>query len=127
MLKSEILACIIGDSLFEVGDHTSIAQAWGRYQDKVRINESMNLKIEKLYCEMDEQSTMPKFRAMVSTTYGKLLEVDVDDLGDVREQRDNVFEIRRRGIPLNDKCLYCKAFKETTGKWKFYEVKSQSA
>lgn len=121
MIIDKVKSCMIGESIFKVGDHTALAQGWGNYKDKLTIEEGMNLKIVDIY-SIKEEGTLPQFEALVKTNKGNMLKIKVEDLHDVRNTRENHEELNKVGYDFREGCIYCKGYEEEDGNWRFFNI-----
>ncbi|WP_097027325.1 hypothetical protein [Clostridium peptidivorans] len=121
MVVDKVKSCMIGESIFKIGDHTTLAQGWGRYKEELTIEESMNLKIVDIY-SITEEGRLPQFEALVKTNKGNMLKIKVEDLHDVRNTRENHEELNRIGYDFNEGCIYCKGYEEEDGNWRFFNI-----
>lgn len=122
MLNEKITACMLGESVFKVGDKTSLVYGWNKYKNMVSITDIINLRIIDMYCIFEENSCFPKFKVTVKTLTDKNLEVDVMDLKDVRSIEENHVELKKLGYDFSKGCLYSKGYETCDGKWKFYHI-----
>lgn len=121
MVVDKVKSCMIGESIFKIGDYTTLAQGWGRYKEELTIEESMNLKIVDIY-SITEEGRLPRFEALVKTNKGNMLKIKVEDLHDVRSTRENHEELNRIGYDFNEGCIYCKGYEEEDGNWRFFNI-----
>lgn len=121
MIIDKVKSCMIGESIFKVGDHTALAQGWGSYKDKLTIEEGMNLKIVDIY-SIKEEGALPQFEALVKTNKGNILKIKVEDLHDVRNTRENHEELNKVGYDFQEGCIYCKGYEEEDGNWRFFNI-----
>lgn len=120
--KDRIKACMIGESVFKIGDYSSLAQGWNLYKSKISLEECTVLKIVDLYYVQEEENNLPKFRALVETNKGNVIDVAVVDLDDVRNSKENHEELIKIGYDFQEGCIYCKAYEQLNGEWKFYNI-----
>ncbi|KAJ49708.1 hypothetical protein BD780_002119 [Clostridium tetanomorphum] len=121
MVRDKIKSCMIGESIFKIGDYTSLAQGWNLYKHKLSLEECTVLKIIDLYYVKDE-NYLPKFRAILETNKGNVIDVQVSDLNDVRNSKENREELNKIGYDFEKGCIYCKGYEELSGKWKFFDI-----
>lgn len=122
MSKENIKACMVGESIFKVGDVASLGRGWGRYEDKLSLLECMGLRILELYYVYENDSYLPKFIALVETLTGNTFELDVLDLNDVRNFKENREELNKLGYNFYKGCIYGKGYERLDGSWKFFNV-----
>ncbi|WP_027624267.1 hypothetical protein [Clostridium lundense] len=119
LLKDRVKACMIGESVFKVGDYASLAQGWGIYGDRLSLEECVNFKIVDLFCVNNKESVFPKFIALVETKEGNRVEINVEDLNDVRSNKENREELNKVGYDFQEGAIYSKGYENKNGKWKF--------
>ncbi|PRR78302.1 hypothetical protein CLLI_17290 [Clostridium liquoris] len=122
LTKDKIKSCMIGESVFKVGDYASLAQGWSIYRNVLSLEECINFKIIDLFCINDEESTLPKFIALVKTNKGNKVEINVEDLNDVRNNKENRQELNKVGYSFEDGAIYSKGYENISGIWKFINV-----
>lgn len=122
LLKDRVKACMIGESVFKIGDYASLAQGWGTYGEMISLEECVNLKIIDLFCVDNEKSIFPKFIALVETNQGNKVEINVEDLSDVRSNRENREELNKVGYDFEEGAIYSKGYENKNGKWEFINV-----
>ncbi|MBM7871082.1 hypothetical protein JOC70_002580 [Clostridium pascui] len=125
MIIDKVKSCMIGESIFKIGDYTTLAEGWGRYKDKLTIEEGINLKIVDIY-SIKEEGTLPQFEALVKTNKGNMLKIKVEDLNDVRSTRENHEELNKVGYDFKEGCIYCKGYEEEDGNWRFFNIGAKS-
>lgn len=125
MIMDKVKSCMIGESIFKIGDYTALAQGWGIYKDKLTIEEGMNLKIVDIYY-IKEDGGLPQFQALVKTNKGNTLKIKVADLEDVRNTRENHEELNKIGYNFEEGSIYCKGYEEENGNWKFFNIRNKS-
>ncbi|WP_027623252.1 hypothetical protein [Clostridium lundense] len=119
--RDKVKACMIGESVFKVGDYTSLAQGWNLYKDKLSLEECTVLKIVDLYY-IKEETNFPKFRALIQTNKGNIIDVSLSDLEDVRNSKENHEELNKIGYDFKKGSIYCKAYEDLNGNWTFYDI-----
>ncbi|WP_125153823.1 hypothetical protein [Clostridium rectalis] len=122
VIKNSVRSCMIGDSIFKIGDYTSLAQGWSLYRDRLSLEECLSLKIIDLIYIMNEDLALPKFVAKVETNKGNILDINVEDLNDVRNIKENREELNKVGYDFETGCIYCKGYEKLNGKWEFFQV-----
>lgn len=122
LIKDRVKACMIGESIFKVGDYASLAQGWGIYRDVLSLEECVNFKIIDLFCLNNDEVTLPKFIALVETNKGNKVEINVEDLNDVRNNRENREELNKVGYDFEEGAIYSKGYENEEGSWKFINV-----
>lgn len=122
MKKNRIKSCMIGESIFKIGDYTSIAQGWGIYKEKISLEECVNLKIKDMYFKGTEDGQLPKFIAIVETNKNRTLEVNIEDLNDTRCSLENRKELEKIGYDFEKGAIYCKGYEDIDGYWKFFNI-----
>lgn len=122
MLNEKVTACMVGESIFRIGDRTSLAYGWGRYKNIVSVTDIINLKIVDMYYLFEDNSYLPKFKAIVETLTNKKLEVDIMDLNEVRSAEENRQELDKAGYNFGRSCIYSKGYETGDGKWVFYDI-----
>ncbi|MEL5864480.1 hypothetical protein [Clostridium cochlearium] len=122
MKKNRIKSCMIGESIFKIGDYTSIAQGWGIYRGKISLEECVNLKIKDMYFKETEDGQLPKFIAIVETNKNRTLEVNIEDLNDTRCSFENRKELEKIGYDFEKGAIYCKGYEDIDGYWKFFNI-----
>lgn len=122
MSKEKIMACVLGDSLFKVGDVTSLAHGWSSFRKIVSLSDIVNFKIIDMYYSYDNNSILPKFEAVVETRTGKVLNVDISDLVDVRNKEENRQELNKLGYDYGETGIYSKGYMLCSGNWENIRV-----
>lgn len=119
--RDKVKACMIGESVFKIGDYTSLAEGWNLYKDKLSLEECTVLKIVDLYY-IKEEGSLPKFRALVQTNKGNIIDVCLADLDDVRTSKENHDELKKIEYDFKKGSIYCKAYEDLNGQWRFYDI-----
>lgn len=119
---NKVKSCMIGESVFKVGDYTSLTQGWNTYKDQLSLEECTVLKIKDIYYIKEENSSLPKFRALVETNKGRIVDIAVSDMSDVRNSRENREELNKVGYDFAKGCIYSKGFENSQGTWEFFDV-----
>lgn len=122
MNNNKVKACMIGESIFKVGDCTSLAQNWSLYKNEISVEECTNMKIVEIYCMENKKSCLPSFRAKVETNRNKIIDVALEDLNDVRDYGENCEELNKHGYNFNAGTIYCKGYECDNGKWEFFNI-----
>lgn len=122
MKKNRIKACMIGESIFRVGDYTSLAQGWGIYKCKISLEECVNLRIKDMYFEEPKDEHLPQFIAVVQTNKNETVNINIDDLNDVRYNIENRKELEKIGYNFEKGAIYCKGYEDLNGHWKFFNI-----
>lgn len=122
MKENRIKACMIGESIFRVGDYTSLAQGWGIYKCELSLEECVNLKIKDMYFENLENGQLPTFIAVVETNKNKTINVNIADLNDIRCNFENRKELEKIGYNFKKGSIYCKGYEDLKGQWKFFNI-----
>ena len=122
MNNNKIKACMMGESVFKVGDRTSLAQRWNLYNSEISVEECMNMEIIEIYHIENDKSCLPSFKAKVRTNKNRVIEVAVEDLDDVRNYEENCEELNKVGYNFNAGSIYCKGYECENGHWKFFNI-----
>ncbi|CDI49073.1 hypothetical protein [Clostridium tetani] len=122
MKENRIKACMIGESIFRVGDYTSLAQGWGIYKGVISLEECVNFKIKDMYFEEFEDGQLPRFIAVVETNKNKTVNVNIEDLKDIRCNVENRKELEKIGYDFQKGAIYCKGYEDLDGQWKFFNI-----
>lgn len=125
MIMDKVKSCMIGESIFKIGDYAALAQGWGTYKDKLTMEETMNLRIVDIY-SIKEEGLLPQFEALVKTNKGNMLKIKVEDLDDVRNTRENHEELSKVGYNFEEGSIYCKGYEEENGNWRFFNIGSKN-
>lgn len=122
MSKEKIMACVLGENLFKVGDVTSLAHGWSSFRKIVPLSDIVNFKIIDIYYSYDNNSILPRFEASVETLNGKIFNIDIADLVDVRNREESRQELNKLGYDFREAAIYSKAYMLCSGIWKFMSV-----
>lgn len=122
MKKNRIRACMIGESIFRIGDYTSLAQGWGIYKCKMSLEECVNLRIKDMYFEESEDEHLPRFIAVVQTNKNETVNINIEDLNDIKCNVENRKELEKIGYNFEKGSIYCKGYEDLNGHWKFFNI-----
>ncbi|WP_315119964.1 hypothetical protein [uncultured Clostridium sp.] len=122
MKNTKVNSCMMGESIFKIGDCTALAQGWGLYRDKMTLEECTSLRIMELYYTDGEESCLPKFRAVVKTNKDRLVDMGLEDLKEVRNCAENREELNKVGYDFDTGSIYCKGYEIDDGIWKFFNI-----
>lgn len=115
-----VKSCMAGESIFKVGDKVSIAQGLSRYTNKISLNDILNLKLVQIYCDDNNNKSLPSFKGIVETLTGSTVEIDILDLCDSRERSESYNELSNVGYNFKDGSIYSKGYETFDGNWLFY-------
>lgn len=122
MSMNKVKSCMVGECVFKVGDRVSIAQGISKYTGKLSIYDMLNLKLVDIYCEDNNNKSLPYFKGIVETFTGKQIEIGILDLVSYRDTMASNIELIKAGYNFNDGRIYSNGYETFDGDWLFYNV-----